>query len=331
MPERPGEFDLINDFFSPLAAGHAGSLGLTDDAALLAVPDGKELVVTADTLVAGVHFLETDPPAAVAQKVLAVNLSDLAAMGASPHAYTLAAAWPRDLPGDWIAGFAGGLKTAQESAEIQLVGGDTVATPGPLTLNVTALGHVDAGNALRRSGANPGDRVFVSGTIGDAALGLGLLTDEIQADNEADRAFLVQRYHAPEPRNGLGQRLVEFASAAIDVSDGLIADAGHLAKQSGVDIAIDADRVPLSAATRHLLDGAPALSGHIFAGGDDYELVFTVPETALQLVAEAAAASGTEVTEIGSVTGKTGSRGAVRLLDAKGNLMKSDKGGYRHF
>ena len=264
------EFAFIAERLRPLAAGTPGALGLADDAALLDPPAGAELVLTKDAMVAGVHFLPDDPPGDVAKKLLRVNLSDLAAMGAAPLGYLLALIRPKATAEDWLADFCRGLAEDQARFGIGLLGGDTVSTPGPLALSLTALGHVPRGTALRRCGARPGDDVWVSGTLGDAALGLKVLQGELAVADEV-RAPLVERYRLPQPRLALGEALRGLASAALDVSDGLLADLGHILETSKLGAEIRAAALPLSPAAR-TLPGAPDAA---LAGGDDYELLFT--------------------------------------------------------
>jgi hypothetical protein len=221
MPDRPsrrGEFELIARYFAPLAAAAPGALGLTDDAAWIRPAPGEELVVTTDALVEGVHFLGTDPPSLIARKALRVNLSDLAAKGAQPLAYLLDTVFSRGVSEEWIAAFAEGLAADQAEYGVALIGGDTTATPGPTMLAITALGTVPAGRMIRRSTAKPGDDVYVSGSIGDAALGLEVLRGGLADLPEAARAHLIGRYRLPQPRLGLGPRLWGLAHAAIDVS-----------------------------------------------------------------------------------------------------------------
>ncbi|MGH6952604.1 MAG: thiamine-phosphate kinase, partial [Alphaproteobacteria bacterium] len=316
MPDRPlpDEFALIARFFRPLAAGEPGAFALTDDAAVIAPPPGCELVVTTDMVVAGVHFLPDDPARLVAKKVLRVNLSDLAAMGARPRAYLLAAAFPRTLGEDWLAEFAGGLGEDQAAFGVTLIGGDTTATDGPLTLSVTALGEVRAGSAIRRAGARAGDSIYLSGTLGDGALGLRVLTGGLAGLPEAARAALVGRYRVPEPRVSLGVRLVGLAHAAIDVSDGLMADLGHIAEASGVAAEVEASTLPFSSAARAALEADPALLAAALAGGDDYELLFTVDPGSDSSVRELSDALGLALTRIGRVRAGAG----VRVLDRSG-------------
>ena len=227
------EFTLISELLAPLSRGESGAFDLTDDGALLALSEGCCLVMTKDILVSGVHFLTHDDPGLIARKLLRVNLSDLAAMGASPRAYLLGLALPRATEEGWLRGFAGGLALDQAEFDVSLIGGDTVSTDGPFTASLTALGEVRTGAALRRSGALPGDLLFVSGSLGDSALGLAVLTGVLKGLDAAAEAMLHDRYRLPRPRIDLGLRLYGLAHGLIDVSDGLIADLGHICEASG--------------------------------------------------------------------------------------------------
>ncbi len=319
------EFDLIDTYFAPLAAGAPGAFGLTDDAALFKLAAGENVVVTTDCVVAGVHFLADDPPGDIARKALRVNLSDLAAMGARPCAYTLAAVLPTDTTPEWLAGFAAGLRADQAEFGVHLLGGDTVAGPGPLTLAVTALGAAKEGRILRRSGAEPGQTIYVTGTIGDAALGLRLLRGDTSLADPSQRADLIERYRRPRPRCALGQALPGLASAAIDVSDGLLADLGRLCAASGLAGEIELARVPISAPVRALTDDQSFLL-NLLASGDDYELVFTVPPSAVPRVEELARAHLVPATPIG----RTSAGAGVIVRGALGEALEIPDGGYRH-
>lgn len=324
-----GEFDLIARHFAPLAAMAPGALGLTDDAALIDVPIGKELVVTMDGTVAGVHFLADDPPALIARKLLRVNLSDLAAMGAIPVAYTLCAAFPNDVEDAWVAAFSEGLALDQTEFSVALIGGDTVSTPGPATFTVTAMGIVDAGQALRRNGAGEGDDIYVSGTIGDGALGLRVLQEQDHlAELESEhKKFLAGRYRLPQPRVVLGPALVGLASAALDISDGLVGDLEHICETSGLGARVEASRVPLSDAGRRAVELSPSALATIVGGGDDYELLFTAPAKSSEEIYRRATAAGVPVTCIGRMVAGSG----VNIVDAGGNLISVEAIGYRHF
>ncbi len=237
MTETLGEFGRIRRYFAPLAG--PGGLGLKDDAALIDCAPGRSLVVTVDAMVEGIHYLPEDPPELVAKKLLRVNLSDLAAKGARPLHYLLTTALPKAFGDDWVARFAAGLAEDQRQFDVDLLGGDLVSTSGPAVLSLTALGEVAAGTEIRRSGAREGDRVWVSGTIGDAYLGLKVLRGAYSQLDPAERSLLVARFQLPEPRTGLGPRLVGVAHAMCDVSDGLIADLEHICEASGVAAAVE--------------------------------------------------------------------------------------------
>jgi thiamine-monophosphate kinase len=326
---KPGEFELIERYFAPLSASQPGAFGLTDDAAVLEISAGRRLVFSMDTLVAGVHFPEDEPAETTAAKLLRVNLSDLAAMGAVPLAYTLSTALPESVDSGWLEGFARGLAADQEVFRITMVGGDTVATPGPLTLTLAALGTVGEGSELRRATAQPGDIVYVSGTIGDGALGLLARRGELETVAPDERSFLVERYRRPEPRLELGQRLIGLAHTAIDVSDGLLADLGHVCRASGVDATIDVPRVPLSPAARGALRADPRLIGRILTGGDDYELLFTAPPRVHAAMATLSGEAGVAVTAIGEIAGS--GAGVVRVLNTEGGEITFERPGYSHF
>lgn len=324
-----GEFDRIDRFFKPLAASSPASLGLTDDAAVLPAVAGRDTVVTTDALVEGVHFLPDEPPGTLAVKALGVNVSDLVAMAAEPLGYTLALALPPGRGDDWLAGFAQGLGEAQERFGIPLLGGDSVSTPGPLTLSVTALGGVPAGGALRRGGGRAGEAVYVSGTLGDAALGLQFLRGALPLDAAAAAAELADRYRRPRPRLPLVPVLRRFARAGLDVSDGLLADLGHLCRISGVSATIRFDDLPLSPSARAALAARPDLAELPLVGGDDYEVVFSVAAEQASALEAAARDAGVAVTRIGTLD--AGPPGEVRVLDRGGGPMAVARRGWVHF
>lgn len=317
MTEPAAEFAFIARHFRPLAG--PGALGLSDDAAVFLPPAGRELVVCADAMVCGVHFLPTDPPDTVARKLLRVNLSDLAAMGAEPLGYLMTVSVPPDLPVDWFEGFSAGLAIDQAAYGLSLLGGDTTSTTGPLVLSLTIIGHVAPGTALRRNGARAGDGVWVTGTIGDGTLGLACLTGGL-AD---PTGYLASRYRIPQPR--LGLKLAGIAHAAIDVSDGLVQDLGHLCRESGVAARIEAALVPASDAAR--MAGPDWLERRL-TGGDDYELLLAVPPIAEAALLAAAAAAGVPVTRIGIF--ETGLH-AVHVLAADRAELVFDRPGWSHF
>ncbi len=310
---KPAEFRLI-ELFEPLAA--PGALHLADDAAIFKPPPGRELVVSTDAIVQGVHFLPNDPPGLVARKLLRVNLSDLAAMGAVPLHYLLTVSVPRGTGAAWFAAFAAGLATDQARFGLSLLGGDTTSTPGPISLSATIIGHVAPGCALRRTGARPGDGLWVTGTIGDGALGLLALRGQL-ADPDGT---LANRYHLPQPR--LGLPLHGIVSAAMDVSDGLLQDAGHLARAAACAVKIEPALVPLSASAR-----AANRLPDCLTGGDDYELLLAVRDTNAENLLATCQAGGVPVTRIGRFL--PGPPGDVTLDPPTFEATKA--GGWSHF
>ncbi len=310
------EFSLIARHFAPLAG--EGALGLRDDAAVFVPPAGRELVVTADAMVGGVHFLPNDPARDIARKLLRVNLSDIAAMGAVPLGYLLTLSVPRGTPDGWIRDFASGLALDQAAYGIALFGGDTTSTPGPVSLSVTMFGHVAPGAAWQRSGARVGDDIWVTGVIGDGVLGLRALLGEVDDPDGS----LVLHYRLPSPRVGLG--LDGIVSAAMDISDGLLQDSGHMARASGVGVEIALDAVPLSAAGQAA--GADFVSSGV-AGGDDYELLLTAPGEKRDALVAVARAAGVAVTRIGRCVAGEG----VRCVGADGRVVEAGGGGWSHF
>jgi thiamine-monophosphate kinase len=321
------EDSLIARYFKPLATD-PGAFDLTDDAAILK-SSGDDLVVTTDAIVEGVHFLPGDPPDSIARKALRVNLSDLAAKGAVPAGFVLTLAL-RDADDAWLAPFAQALGEDAALFQCPLLGGDTVSTPGPLMISITAFGRVPPGRMVRRAGARPGDRVVVSGTIGDAALGLDVLKGgAVVAALAGDAAaLLVERYRVPQPRNALAQAVRDHASAAMDVSDGLAGDLAKLCAASGVSAAIDAHSVPLSEPARSLLTCGIVGIEAIVSGGDDYEILCTVPESSFEAFEHAAKLAGVAVTSIGTVIFGTA---PPSLLDAQGRDIALPRLSWSHF
>ncbi len=329
--DRPDEFDLIARFLAPLADDPAAR-GLIDDAALLVPPAGMDLVLTKDALCAGIHFFADDEAAAIAKKALRVNLSDLAAKGADPLGYLLALALPRDWTVDWIDGFTDGLAEDQKRYGISLLGGDTIRSSGGLMISVTAIGTVPTGGMVPRDGARAGDRVFVSGTIGDAALGLHLQRDRSAARDlslsQADIDEMIDRYSLPRPRMALGLVLRDFARAAIDVSDGLAGDLGHLCRAAGLSARIELDAIPFSDAVRRAFSADPDWRARAITGGDDYELIAAVAPEKAENFKHAAQKTGLHVTEIGAF--ETGPPRPV-FVDAVGRAVSLGRRSYTHF
>jgi thiamine-monophosphate kinase len=319
------EFERIARFFAPLAA--PGALGLVDDVALIDGPPGEQYVLKTDAIVEGVDFLPGTPADQVAQKLLRVNLSDLAAKGATPLGYLLVTALPKTLGEDWLQGFAAGLAKDQATYGIGLLGGDMSAIDGPITLSIAAIGRVAAGRAVLRSGARPGDVVYVSGSLGDAALGLAVQQGRLALGDATEREFLVDRYHLPQPRLGLGQAISGHVHAMLDISDGLVADLGHLCDASHVAAVVEAATLPLSQAAQAALAGDRRWLMAVLGGGDDYELLFAAPSSAAPALAAAARETGVAVTAIGRIEAGQG----VRVLDAAGAVLPVPAAGYRHF
>ncbi|QBF28698.1 thiamine-phosphate kinase [Pseudomonas tructae] len=316
-----GEFELIRHYFAAASCAQGGEgvvLGIGDDCALLSVPPGEQLAISTDTLVAGVHFPAVCDPFLLGQRSLAVAASDLAAMGATPIGFTLALTLPT-VHADWLQAYARGLNQMAERCQLSLIGGDT--TCGPLSLTMTVFGRVPGGQALTRSGAQDGDLLCVGGDLGNAAGALPLVLGERSADaGQADP--LLAHYWSPQPQLALGQALRGKATAALDISDGLLADCGHIAKASQVAVQVELERLPLSAALQAFL-GRQGAQQAALAGGDDYVLAFTLPEAELAPLL----AAGWPVRVVGRVTAGRG----VSLIDGRGQDITPDTRGYQHF
>ncbi len=324
-----GEDALIARYFKPLATD-PGAFSLDDDAAVLKA-HGEDIVVTTDAVVEGVHFLPDDPPDSVARKALRVNLSDIAAKGATPAGFVLTLAL-RKVDEAWLSAFAGALGEDAKAFACPLLGGDTVSTPGPLTVSIAAFGRVPEGKIIHRSGARPGDRVMVTGTIGDAALGLDILKSGAIAaaltSDPATKELLVARYRVPQPRNALAKAVRDHASAAMDVSDGLAGDLTKLCAASGVSAIIDTPLIPVSAAAAALLARGAVNAQTLISGGDDYEILCTVPEARREAFVREARRTGVALTAVGAIVAGTG---APRFLDAQRNEIALQRLSYSHF
>lgn len=332
-PNRPaaGEEALIADYWAPLAAAFPGAFDLKDDCAVIAPPPGIELVVTTDALIEGVHFLPGEDAGAVGWKALAVNVSDLVAKGAAPLAYLMSIALPGAPDPAWLGKFAAGLRRAQEAFGCHLAGGDTDRTPGPLSVSITAFGGVPSGAMVRRSTAQTGDHVYVSGTIGDAALGLKLARDPgLRARCALDGAaadMLAGRFSRPQPPVVLVPALRACASASMDISDGLMKDFERLCRASHVGGRIEVAKVPISPAAAAVLAAGGATLGELLTGGEDYEVLATIPDARSADFERQAAAAGTRVTCIGSVTAAE----SVHAVDDGGVSVVFTKTGWDHF
>ena len=319
---------LIARFFQPIAT-HPGALGLSDDAAFITPPAGCDLVLKTDAIIGGVHFFADDAAHTVASKALRVNLSDLAAKGARPLGFLLSLALPKGIGDDWLGDFAQGLRGDAVLFACPLFGGDTDRTPGPITISIAMFGSVPEGTMVRRAGAQPGDRVFVSGTIGDAALGLNVRkgggTDWKLSPTQ--HQHLVSRYLLPQPRNALAEAVRSHASSAMDVSDGLAGDFAKLCRASKVAAEVAVQRVPLSDAAKVVLAADPAMLETALTGGDDYEIVCTVPAGKAAGFRAAAQAANVAVTEIGQI----GAGEGARFLGPDGKPLAFKRASFSHF
>ncbi|MDJ0512127.1 MAG: thiamine-phosphate kinase [Methyloceanibacter sp.] len=325
-----GEFDIIARIFAPLARD-SGALELKDDAAVLTVTDDHQIVVTCDALVSGVHFLKDDPPNSIGYKALAVNLSDLTAKGAYGYVYTLSLALPPETTMEWLEAFADGLAEVQDLTGISLIGGDTTATSGPLTITISALGLVQHEAAITRLGAKAGDRLYVGGPIGDAYLGLRLLQAPALAQDwglsEEDVDYLIDRYRRPPIATSAALIVRNFAKAAIDVSDGLAADVEKLCNVSHVGAVIETTRIPFSPAARKVLNENPELLAELITAGDDYVPVIAVSENSAGLFESEAEDHGVSFTQLGTVAPPD----QIRVLGVNGREMPLKNKGFTHF
>ncbi len=319
----------IARYFRPLAT-HPGAFGLGDDAAALTPPAGCDVVLTTDGVIAGVHFFADDPPETIGRKALRMNLSDLAAKGARPIGFLLSVALPSGTDEAWLAAFAQGLGKDAARYGCPLLGGDTDRTPGPMSVSIAAFGAVPHGKMVQRSTAKVGDCVVVTGTIGDAALGIKLRRDRGLARRwqltDAMADHLEQRYLLPQPRNALAEAVLQHAAAAMDVSDGLAGDLAKLCRASSIAAAIDVSRVPLSDAARAAIVAAPELIETVLTGGDDYEIILTLAPEKLAAFRAAAKAFGIAVTKIGNVQAGEGAR-----FIQDGKALTFARPSYSHF
>lgn len=321
----PGEFSLIEQLFEPLA-GPEG-LSLQDDAAVLSPRAGYDLVLTKDAIAEGRHYLPGDPAETIAKKLLRVNLSDLTAKGAMPRGYLLSCAWSYETSFEWMQAFADGLKEDQGEFGIALWGGDTVRLEGPSVFSLTAIGEVPTGQIIKRTGAAPGDDLWVTGTIGDAALGLLIATGEYEAGTQAGRDHLIDRYRVPQPPVTFGRKLCGVATAALDVSDGLLGDLEHLCRASNVGARIDRSAIPLSTEFKKCLSSSEAFWRLVYGGGDDYQTLFSSPHASQDRVVEIAHSVGVQVSRIGQLTEEQ----SVTVLNEVGQPEDVAPFGFSHF
>lgn len=324
---------LIARHFRPLAT-HPGAFGLIDDAAAIAPPPGCDLVLKADAIIGGVHFFPEDDPGTVARKALRVNLSDLAAKGAAPIGFLLSLALPREIDDEWLAAFAAGLGEDARTYGCPLFGGDTDRTPGPVVVSIAVFGAVPHGRMLLRSGPQAGDFLVVTGTIGDAALGLVLRHDPSAASrwglDAAAARHLRERYLLPQPRNAVASALRRHATGGMDVSDGLVGDLAKMCRAAGLSVEVDVARVPFSAAARAALAAEPALIEPMLTGGDDFEVIAGVPETELDALRAEAAAAGVDITPLGRFAAPGESGPDARFLSG-GRPLAFARPSFSHF
>ena len=320
------EFEIIKEFFSPLAENEF-SLNLADDVAKLPVDEGYELVFTKDVCIAGVHFFPEDPPELISRKALRVNLSDLVAKGSQPVGYLIGLGLPEDWDRKWLSQFCNGLRQDQKFFGISLLGGDTVRSPQSLFISITAIGKIQCGLFRKRSTARVGDHIYVTGTIGDSYLGLLAQKRQLTLADESDRSFLVSRYLLPEPRINVISLIQKFANASLDVSDGLIGDLNHMCLASNVGAEINIDSIPISSSALNVLTTDQYKQTEIFAGGDDYEILFTVPVSKVEKFESTKKNCGFQITNIGRITANK----TIQVLDSDGTNVEFVNTGFKHF
>ena len=323
----PSEFELIDRLFRPLAAANIGSASLQDDCSTMPLKQGYEALYTMDTLVEGIHFYKEDPADLIAKKLLRVNLSDLAASGGKVRGYLLALSLPHQVSLTWLESFVGGLREDQSKFNVCLLGGDTTSTQGPITLSMTAIGEVPVNQAVRRSGANPGDDIYVTGCIGDAALALKLFEDLGREETLQNYPDLYEKYVLPDPPTTFGSMLPSVATACIDISDGFCADLAHICLASNVGAEVELAKIPLSVCAQQLIRTKKTYSELVFSGGDDYELLFTAKKDKRNLINGFGRQSNTLLSRVGSIKHNEG----VLILDRVGNEVLANSGGWQHF
>jgi thiamine-monophosphate kinase len=320
------EFEILDRFIRPLTERHPSSLHLTDDACILDKLNTKQFVATTDSITEGVHFLPNTSPQNIAHKLIAINLSDIAAMAAAPKYYLLSAILPKTIDKEWLHGFSSTLSELNKQYEILIVGGDTVRHKGPLSLSITMIGEVDKYHAITRSGAKEGDDIYATGTLGDSAIGLLIKQepDKLKLSKE-DARFFINRYELPIPRVEIGKKLTKIANSMIDISDGFIQDAAHIAKNSNVQLEINLKDIPVSQPLQKIKNQYDIIET-VLTGGDDYELFFTAPEKYEGAIKEIASITSVPITKIGKVS--TGDKIIIR--DHEGKELKFNKTGYIH-
>ena len=324
------EFKMIKELLSPLSIGEDGAYGLSDDGAEIKATNGN-FIFTTDAIIEGIHFQSSEDPKTLASRIIRVNLSDIAAMGAVPRAYLLVLALPSSTTLSWIKSFVEGLSLEQKEFGISLIGGDTTRTQGELMLSITMIGETHDNKMLLRNGACVGDYIYVSGFIGDASLGLSLLEGQNNSNNISITNYLINRFRKPTPRIELGRGLTGIANSAADVSDGLIADLKHICNASGVGAEIYFDEIPISSEAESLVNDNLNLRMNLLSGGDDYELVFTVPSKHVSKIRELSKIHNVQIKNIGKITSQDLHQDVITLKDINQKIMKIYSEGYQHF
>ena len=324
------EFKMIKELLSPLSIGEDGAYGLSDDGAEIKATNGN-FIFTTDAIIEGIHFQSSEDPKTLASRIIRVNLSDIAAMGAVPRAYLLVLALPSSTTLSWIKSFVEGLSLEQKEFGISLIGGDTTRTQGELMLSITMIGETHDNKMLLRNGACVGDYIYVSGFIGDASLGLSLLEGRNNSNNISITNYLINRFRKPTPRIELGRGLTGIANSAADVSDGLIADLKHICNASGVAAEIYFDQIPISSEAESLVNDNLNLRMNLLSGGDDYELVFTVPSKHVSKIRELSKIHSVQIKNIGKITSQDLHQDVITLKDINQKIMKIYSEGYQHF
>lgn len=320
------EFDLIKDIFRPLTLDSSYSLGLRDDAALIDIDSGFSTVVTSDSMSEGTHFTNLNDPQDIGYKLLCSNLSDIAAMGAYPLFYLLNTALPSRLDKNWVINFAEGLKKGQDDYNVCLIGGDTIQAE-TLVLSMTLIGRVVSGQELRRSGACPGDNIYVSGTIGDAGIGLNIFLEDNHELDSVSKDFLLKRFLRPSPRVSLGSSIANLASSAIDISDGLLMDLGHICSESTVSAELSMDLIPISDAARKYINGDSIKNSARITSGEDYELLFTAPKEMTKNITNLSSQLEIPITLIGKIAEGSG----IKVFGEQNSEISFDFDGFEHF
>ena len=324
MKKNRNEFEIISDFFSPLARDK-GSFGLSDDVAVLSKAKGYHFIVSTDMLISEVHFFSNDDPEDIASKCIRVNISDIVSKGAIPKYYFLSIALPKETDDKWIKSFTKSLKIEQKNFNISLMGGDTVSTTGPLTINIVCIGVIEKNKLIRRNGAMPGEDIYVTGEIGSAKIGLEILKKNIIANSDLENYF-IKKYRLPCPRNKLGPKLINLASSSIDISDGLISDLNHICLASNVKAEVNYSLLPVSNCISQLNLTENQLKNIILNGGDDYEIIFTSNSLNSTKIFDLSKFLEVNITKIGMIVQGEG----IEVFDKESKKIDLILDGYKH-